>query len=62
MHFIVFDHQMDIYIGVVAVIFTGLGIWLALKLRKPKVQTVVIEKEIFTARTDFSINHNEVSS
>jgi NarL family two-component system response regulator LiaR len=61
MHFIVFDHQMDIYIGVVAVIFTGLGIWLALKLRKPKVQTVVIEKEIFTARTDFSINHNEVS-
>ena len=61
MHFIVFDHQLDIYIGVVAVIFTGLGIWLALKLRKPKVHTVVIEKEIFTARTDFSINHNEVS-
>ncbi|MDB5145394.1 MAG: response regulator transcription factor [Mucilaginibacter sp.] len=59
--FIIIDHQLDVYIGIIAVIFTGLGIWLALKLRKPKVQTVVIEKEIFTVRTDFSINHNEVS-
>jgi NarL family two-component system response regulator LiaR len=58
--FIIIDHQLDIYIGIIAVIFTGLGIWLALKLRKPKVQTVVIEKEIFTVRTDFSIAQNEL--
>ena len=52
---------MDVYVGIIAVIFTGLGIWLALKLRKPKVETVVIEKEILTLRNDFSINHHEVS-
>lgn len=59
--FVIVDHQLDIYAGIIAVIFTGLGIWLALKLRKPKVQTVVIEKEIFTVKTDFSINNKEVS-
>ena len=59
--FVIVDHQLDIYAGLIAIIFTGLGIWLALKLRKPKVHTVVVEKEIFTVRTDFSINQNEVS-
>lgn len=59
--FVIVDHQLDIYAGIIAVIFTGLGIWLALKLRKPKVQTVVIEKEIFTVKTDFSINNKEVN-
>jgi ATP/maltotriose-dependent transcriptional regulator MalT len=60
MRFILIDNQLDTYIGIIAVIFTGLGIWLALKLRKPKVETVIIEKEIFTVRTDFSIDQNEV--
>lgn len=41
---VVIDHAMEIYIGVIAVIFTALGIWLALKLAKPK--TVVVEKEV----------------
>jgi two-component system, NarL family, response regulator LiaR len=59
--FIIIDHELDTYIGIIAFIFTALGIWLALKLRKPKVQTVVVEKEIFTVRNDFSINHHEVS-
>jgi two-component system, NarL family, response regulator LiaR len=61
MRFIIVDHELDTYIGIIAVIFTALGIWLALKLRQPKVQTVVVEKEIFKVRTDFSVNHNEVS-
>ena len=59
--FVIVDHELDTYIGIIAVIFTGLGIWLSFKLRKPKVQTVVVEKEIFTVRTDFSVNQNEVS-
>jgi len=59
--FIIVDNQLDIYAGIIAVVFMVLGIWLALKLRKPKVHTVVVEKEIFTVRTDFSINQNEVS-
>jgi two-component system, NarL family, response regulator LiaR len=41
LRFIIFDHSFEIYVGFIAVIFTGLGIWLALKLSKPKVETVV---------------------
>ena len=38
LRFIIFDHSFEIYIGFIAIIFTGLGIWLALKLSKPKNQ------------------------
>src|SRR6476660_3468783 len=46
LRFIIFDHSFEIYIGFIAVIFTALGIWLALKLSKPKTETVVVEKEV----------------
>jgi DNA-binding CsgD family transcriptional regulator len=60
LRYILFDHSIEIYIGFIAVIFTGLGIWLALKLSKPKpenyrVETIVVEKEVY-------INRNENSS
>jgi len=44
--YMVLTHAQDMYIGAIAVIFTGLGIWLATKLAKPKVQTVIVEKEV----------------
>jgi len=44
--FIVFDHAIEVYSGALALVFTGLGIWLALKLARPKVRTVVVEKEV----------------
>ena len=47
LRFIIIDHALEIYVGAIAVIFTGLGIWLALKLARPKVQTVVVEKEVY---------------
>ena len=43
----IYDHAFEIYAGAIAVLFTSLGIWLAIKLTKPKVETVVIEKEIY---------------
>ncbi|HOZ86195.1 MAG TPA: LuxR C-terminal-related transcriptional regulator [Bacteroidia bacterium] len=46
-HFLVFNYRLDFFIGAIAIIFTVLGIWLALKLVKPKVETRVIEKEIY---------------
>ncbi len=46
LRFIVLDHSFEIYIGFIAMIFTGLGIWLALKLSRPKIETVVVEKEL----------------
>lgn len=52
LRFIIFHHSYEVYIGFIAVIFTALGIWLALKLSKPKIETVVVEKEVY-------INTNE---
>lgn len=47
---LVIDHSTEIYITGIAVIFTLLGIWLARKLTKPKIEiikeTVVVEKEV----------------
>jgi DNA-binding CsgD family transcriptional regulator len=50
--FIIFDHSFEIYVGFIAIIFTALGIWLALKLSKPKVRTVVVEKEVYVTRSE----------
>jgi len=40
--FWVHDISMEIYMGAIAAIFTGLGIWMGLKLTRPK---VIIQKE-----------------
>jgi NarL family two-component system response regulator LiaR len=45
--FIVLDRAVEIYSGAIAVLFTGLGIWLAVKLARPKWKTVIVEKEVF---------------
>ena len=52
LRFIIFEHSFEVYAGLIAVIFTGLGIWLALKLSKPKVETLVIEKEVYITRSE----------
>jgi DNA-binding CsgD family transcriptional regulator len=62
LRFVIFDHAFEIYIGFIAVIFTCLGIWLALKLTKPKIKTVVVEKEVYVNRNeDFVLNTAMVS-
>jgi NarL family two-component system response regulator LiaR len=62
LQFIIFDHSFEIYIGFIAIIFTGLGIWLALKLSKPKIKTVVVEKEVIVTRNEnFVLNTLMVS-
>ncbi|MDP1803126.1 MAG: LuxR C-terminal-related transcriptional regulator [Bacteroidota bacterium] len=61
--FVVVSHSFEIYIGGIALIFMGLGIWLALKLAKPKVETVIVEveKEVFiTSNPDFVFNETEL--
>ena len=42
---IIFHNSFEIYILSIAVIFTALGIWLALKLSKPKIETIVVKKK-----------------
>jgi DNA-binding CsgD family transcriptional regulator len=45
--YIVMDYAIELYSGAIAIIFTGLGIWLAIKLARPKWKTVVVEKEVY---------------
>jgi NarL family two-component system response regulator LiaR len=68
LRFVIIDHSFEVYIGCIAIIFTALGIWLALKLSRPKietrVETVVVEKEIYvkdnaTNNTSFIMNEAE---
>jgi len=62
LRFILFDYSLEIYIGAIAFIFTALGIWLALKLSKPKIKTVVVEKEVYISRNeDFVLNESLVA-
>ena len=57
MRFVIIYHAFEVNIGAIAVLFTSLGIWLALKSTKPKVKTVVVEKEIYLNRSgEFVIN------
>lgn len=63
--FLIVDNSIEIYIGLIAVFFTILGIWVATQLVKPKVETitetVIIEKEIYIPRPeDFSVNQKEL--
>jgi len=61
LRFIIIDHSFEIYIGAIAVIFMALGIWLALKLAKPKIETRIVEKEVFvTSNPDFLFNDKEL--
>jgi two-component system, NarL family, response regulator LiaR len=43
--FLIIDHSMELYIGAIALVFTCLGIWLALKLARPETKVVIVEKE-----------------
>ncbi len=58
LRFIIINHAFEIYAGIIAIMFTALGIWLALKLTKPKIETRIIEKSVFTDR--FILNETEL--
>lgn len=48
------QHSFEIYAGGIALIFTMLGIWLALKLSKLKIETKVIEREVIMNGFEFN--------
>jgi DNA-binding CsgD family transcriptional regulator len=53
--FLVVEHSIEIYIGLVAALFAGLGIWLGLKLTRK--QEVVVVKEVPVAAIQpFALN------
>lgn len=60
-HFIISDSAIEIYSGLIALFFTIFGIWIANQLLKPKIETVIIEKEVIKPiPEEFSINQSEL--
>ncbi len=57
--FLVIEHSLEIYGGLVAAVFAVLGIWLGLKLTKKK--EIIIEREVFVpAGQPFSLNQQKL--
>ena len=58
---IIVDHAFEIYTGAIALTFTFLGIWLSIKLSKPKIEKVVIEKEVVVRADSFMLNEKALN-
>lgn len=58
--YLIADNSLDIYIGLIALFFTLLGVWVANQLTKPKVETIVIEKEVYITPPDAPVNDAEL--
>ncbi len=58
--FIITNHAFEIYAGSIAIIFTLIGIWLALKLSTPKTKTVIVEKEIFIKNNEGFVQNKKI--
>ena len=63
--FVVVEHSIEIYGGLTAVVFAGLGIWLGLKLtRKEQViveRELIVEREVLVpAGTPFALNEKRL--
>lgn len=59
--FLIYQHSFEIYAGIIALFFTGLGIWVAQKLTKPKTETRIIEKTVYRDPSlPFEINRKEM--
>jgi DNA-binding CsgD family transcriptional regulator len=57
--FIVIEHSIEIYGGVTAILFAGVGIWLGLKLTRKR-EVVIIKEVPVLARVAFSVNESKL--
>lgn len=60
--FLVLEYKIEIYAGIIAIIFLLIGIWIANKVTKPKVETVVVEKEVKIFQDNFSVNTEAIET
>ena len=72
LRFIIFDYSLEIYIVFIAFLFTAIGIGLALKLSKPRIEPVVVRKDMYLRRhgtfilnkslvKQLDLNHSELA-
>jgi DNA-binding CsgD family transcriptional regulator len=57
--FLVIQHSIEIYGGLIALLFAGLGIWLGLKLTKNK-ETIVVKEVLLPAPQSFTLNETRL--
>ena len=57
--FLVVEHSMEIYGGLIAILFAGVGIWLGLKLTRKK-EIVVVKEVPVPAVQPFALNEGRV--
>lgn len=61
--FLIVQNQTEFYFGIIALIFTFLGVWVSQKLSLTKTKTVIVEKEIFVQKDlNFTINPAELKA
>lgn len=61
--FLIYAHSFEIYAGIIALFFTGLGIWLSRKLTQPKTETRIIEKTVYRdPALPFEVNRKEMEA
>lgn len=60
--FLIVDNSIDIYIGLIALFFTVLGIWIALQLTKTKTEKVVVEKKVFVPAEKIQIDEDAIKA
>jgi DNA-binding CsgD family transcriptional regulator len=53
--FLVVEHSIEIYGGLIALLFAALGIWLGLKLTKNK-ETIIVREVLLPAPQSFTLN------
>lgn len=56
--FLIMTNTFEVYGTGIAIIFSGLGIWLATKFSKPKIETRIVEKEIIKPGNEFKFNQS----
>jgi hypothetical protein len=56
--FLIINHVFEIYAGIIAIMFTALGIWLSITLSKPKIQVIRIENTVPEDRQKFVVQES----
>jgi two-component system, NarL family, response regulator LiaR len=57
--YLIIEHSIEIYGGLVALVFAGLGIWLGLKLTRPK-ETIIVKEIPVPAGGPFVLNQSRL--
>jgi len=59
--FLITDNSVEIHTGLIALLFTILGVWMAAQATKSKPKTIVVEKEVYLISEEGTINETELN-